>query len=87
FQLKGVKYFAIAGIFSEWKDPQGEILTTCSIITREANKDVKDVHERMPVILDEESENEWLSNDDIGYIEHVLNKPTDKSLSSRIVTL
>lgn len=87
FQLKGKKYFAMAGIYSEWKDPQGEILTTCSIITREANKDVGDVHERMPVILDEESENEWMSNDDIGYLEHILNKPTDKSLSSRIVTL
>lgn len=87
FQLKGVKYFAMAGIYSEWKDSQGEIFPTCSIITREANKDVRDVHERMPVILDEESENEWMSNDDLGYLEEVLHKPIEKSLSDEIVTL
>jgi putative SOS response-associated peptidase YedK len=87
FQLAGEKYFAMAGIYSEWKDPQGEILTTCSIITREANKDVRDVHERMPVILDEVNEYEWLSSDNLGFLEQVLQKPTEKSLSNRIVTL
>lgn len=64
FQSKENKYFAMAGIYSEWKDPHGEILTTCSIITTEANKIVREVHDRMPVILDAQEEDLWLMEDD-----------------------
>ena len=56
---------SIAGIFDDWvEDNTGEILTTFSIVTTEANELMAEIHnsgKRMPVILDKASENEWLS--------------------------
>jgi putative SOS response-associated peptidase YedK len=55
--------FAFAGLATsrEW---EGEQLTTCTIITTEANEEVARVHNRMPVILpDPEAETAWMSGD------------------------
>jgi len=55
--------FAFAGLVTsrEW---EGEKLTTCTIITTEANDEVARVHNRMPVILpDPEVEAAWLSGE------------------------
>lgn len=86
FQLKGKKYFAMAGIYSEWKDPQGITLTTCSIITTAANAVVKKVHERMPVLLNQESEGLWLSEDAPDLIQEILTQ-NHQLLKSKVVTI
>src|SRR5690606_33149297 len=44
-----------AGLASRWRD-----LLTCTILTRAANHDMKDLHHRMPVILDVEERDAWL---------------------------
>ena len=43
--------FAFAGIWDRWKNPQGEVIETCLVITTKPNALLADVHDRMPVIL------------------------------------
>jgi putative SOS response-associated peptidase YedK len=51
FHLDGGGPFAFAGLWERWKDPAGNMLYTCTLITTEANDLVHSVHPRMPVIL------------------------------------
>lgn len=52
----------IAGLWDEWKDgTTGERIKSCTMITTEANKLVADVHDRMPVILEQEDFEPWLA--------------------------
>lgn len=52
--------FAFAGIWERWKAPDGNWIKSCSILTTSANELVRDVHDRMPVILPPESYDLWL---------------------------
>lgn len=54
--------FAMAGIWSQWGD-SNERRTTIAIITTEANEVVAPIHDRMPVILDEDGETTWLQSE------------------------
>jgi len=57
--------FSLAGIWSEWKDPEsGEILGTYSVLTTTANPLMARIHnskKRMPVILPKAYERDWLN--------------------------
>jgi putative SOS response-associated peptidase YedK len=55
--------FAFAGLRTAWRDPRqpdGELLRSCTIVTTAANPVVAHIHPRMPVILDSAAEEEWL---------------------------
>jgi putative SOS response-associated peptidase YedK len=54
--------FSMAGIWENWKSPEGEIIRSFSIITTHANSLIENIHDRMPVILKREDENKWLSS-------------------------
>jgi putative SOS response-associated peptidase YedK len=58
--LKDHELFAFAGLWDTWKNPDGEQIRTCTIITTDANELVEPIHNRMPVILPEEAREEWL---------------------------
>lgn len=60
-KLKSDELFAMAGLWEKWKSPEGKSIFTCTIITTEANGLIKDIHERMPVILKPEDEMTWLN--------------------------
>lgn len=62
FKLKDQDLFAFAGLYDEWKDPEGYPLKTFTIITTEPNEVVAPIHNRMPVILPEKSEDIWLDH-------------------------
>jgi putative SOS response-associated peptidase YedK len=55
---------SIAGIYDDWTETAtGEILSTFSIITTEANDLMANIHnsgKRMPVILDNTAEKQWI---------------------------
>ena len=57
--------FTFAGLWSEWVDRQtGDIIKTYTIVTTEAQGLMRDIHNskmRMPVILANELEKDWLS--------------------------
>lgn len=63
FQIKSKGVYGFAGLYDEWKDPDGETLRSCTIITTEPNDLVANVHDRMPVILDDKEADFWLDPD------------------------
>jgi putative SOS response-associated peptidase YedK len=54
---------AFAGLWDTWKKPDGERLTTFTIITTEPNELTRRLHDRMPVILDPNDYRRWLEAD------------------------
>jgi len=60
FEVKNGELFAFAGLWDGWKDPNGEWVKTCSILTTTPNAVTSAVHDRMPVILDPGSYDLWL---------------------------
>jgi len=49
-----------AGLFESWRGPEGAV-ETCTVITTEANELMKELHTRMPVVLNPEDWDAWLS--------------------------
>lgn len=58
---KDQELFSLAGIYSTWNDVEGRPLYTFSILTTAPNKEMKPIHDRMPVILHPDQESTWLS--------------------------
>ena len=56
-------HFAVASLWSIWRDGDGNELTTCVALTTEANDRVSQVHNRMPVLLTKDGVAQWLSDD------------------------
>jgi len=61
--LKSREPFAFAGLWEIWIDPKEKEVKTFTIITTEANKVLKPIHDRMPAILKPENEEAWLNPD------------------------
>ncbi|EST52352.1 hypothetical protein T458_15325 [Brevibacillus panacihumi W25] len=55
--------FAFAGLYDTWTCADGQKLHTCTIITTQPNSVVADIHDRMPVILNQEDEPFWLDRE------------------------
>ncbi len=51
----------LAGLWTSWKQPDDSLFYTCTIITTDANKKLAPIHHRMPVILERDSVEVWLS--------------------------
>ncbi|WP_188591193.1 SOS response-associated peptidase [Paenibacillus silvae] len=65
--LKDDSLFSLAGLYDTWIGPDGNKLSTCTIITTEPNSLMEDIHNHMPVILNSDDEAEWLArnNEDV----------------------
>ena len=61
FGMKDGSLFALAGIWDRWKSPPGTWIESCSILTTTPNAMVRDVHDRMPVILHRNHYETWLN--------------------------
>lgn len=59
-KLKSDDLFAMAGLWETWKSPDGDPVHSCTVITTKPNELVKNIHDRMPVILKPEDESIWL---------------------------
>ncbi len=80
-RLKDDEPFAFAGLWDSWKNPAGEQIRTCTIITTEPNELMARIHNRMPVILSPEAREEWLdpTNHDVPLLSHLLGSyPADE---------
>ena len=55
------RLLAMAGMWSRWRSPDGLDLDTFVIITTGANTELQSLHDRMPVFLDDEGRQRWLS--------------------------
>jgi putative SOS response-associated peptidase YedK len=58
--LRSREPFAFAGLWETWKSPEGETIRSCSIVTTKPNDFIAPIHNRMPVILSQETEPLWL---------------------------
>ena len=58
--MRSEEPFAFAGLWSTWKDPDGNRIPSCAIITTAANDLLRPVHDRMPVVLPRQMEELWL---------------------------
>ena len=52
--------FAIAGLWESWRDPAGASIESCTLLTTSAHAKLREVHDRMPVILDPADYASWL---------------------------
>jgi putative SOS response-associated peptidase YedK len=57
------EFFAFAGLYDVWTKPDGEAIHTFTIITKDADGLVAQLHNRMPVILDRDLEDAWLDTE------------------------
>jgi putative SOS response-associated peptidase YedK len=60
FEVGDGELFAFAGLWERWRDPNGQWLKTCSILTTTPNAVTSAIHNRMPVILEQDSYDRWL---------------------------
>jgi putative SOS response-associated peptidase YedK len=60
FEVNEGELFAFAGLWDRWKDPSGQWVKSCSILTTTPNAVTSAVHDCMPVILDLDSYDLWL---------------------------
>ncbi|MBN1380807.1 MAG: SOS response-associated peptidase [Deltaproteobacteria bacterium] len=60
FCLKSGRPFGLAGLFEMWVSPANETVHSCAIITTEANRLIEPIHDRMPVIIPKDKEDNWL---------------------------
>ncbi len=59
-RLKDGSPMVFAGIWEQWKSPEGETVESCAILTTNANKLIEPLHDRMPVILHPAEYSLWL---------------------------
>ncbi|MGB8582945.1 MAG: SOS response-associated peptidase family protein [Candidatus Sulfotelmatobacter sp.] len=50
----------VRGLWDRWRDPSGQWIKSCSILTTTPNVVTSPVHDRMPVILDPDCYDLWL---------------------------
>ena len=81
FEVGESELYAFAGIWDRWKDPTGNWMKTCSILTTTPNAVTSVVHDRMPVILPKDDYDVWLDPGmtDVQDVSQFL-KPFDPSL-------
>ena len=56
---------ALAGLWDEWRAPDGTRLTSCTIITTAPNAVVAPIHDRMPALLARDDYALWLTPSEI----------------------
>jgi putative SOS response-associated peptidase YedK len=73
--------FYMAGLWDCWKSPEGLMVLSFTILTRAADPQVEHLHHRMPVILDDQTQEAWIDPNlqDPQELESLLDytKPTD----------
>lgn len=66
FEASSGEVLALAGLWELWRDPSvgnADPIVSCTIITAEANGDIGQVHDRMPLVLPRDEWAEWLDRD------------------------
>jgi len=76
-----------AGLYESWQPKPGEWERTFTIVTTDANEVVGPVHDRMPVILNDEEADAWmLPNEDVKKLEQLLVPAPERLLIATAVS-
>jgi putative SOS response-associated peptidase YedK len=60
YYLSTADPLAMAGLYEHWKNPEGEWLSTCTVITTSAPDDLGEIHDRTPLLVPREAWGLWL---------------------------
>lgn len=52
---------AFGGLMESWSEPGGSEIDTGAILTTRASADIRDIHDRMPVVIRQENFADWLN--------------------------
>ena len=58
---KDEQIFWLAGLWNRWMSSEGSEIESCCVLTTEANQLIKPFHNRMPVIIPNGLEEEWIA--------------------------
>lgn len=88
FYLPDRELFGFAGIYNDFTDAEGKPYFTCAILTTTPNNLVNKVHNRMPVIISEKDEDDWLNpeNKDFEKLYKLLAPYPEKKMKMNIVS-
>jgi putative SOS response-associated peptidase YedK len=83
YEVDGGKTFAFAGLWEWWGGPDGANapVESCTIITTDANELAREVHDRMPVILDAADYAAWLACEDVSLVPFSADRMTARPVS------
>ena len=62
-RLENNRPFGLGGLWERWTSPEGEDVETFTILTTTPNTLMAPLHDRMPVIIEEEQHERWLAAD------------------------
>lgn len=80
--LKNSRLFAFAGLWDRWRTPDGNEISSFTIITTGANRFMQSIHNRMPVILRREDEQLWLGSDNAAELLELLRPYPDEEMDA-----
>ena len=80
---------SFAGLWASWRNPEThERVLSCSIVTTAANTPMRSLHDRMPVILEDDAVDRWLDPDveDVEGLRGLLAPAPDDTVSAHPVS-
>lgn len=85
-RVKDKSLFYMAGLYNIFTDTGGNSYAAVVIITTEANSDISFIHNRMPVILSDESINVWMdSNSDLSTVQTLMRPFSNGKINYTVV--
>lgn len=74
----GEEPFTMAGLWERWEPDEGDPVHTFTILTRDATEELRDLHDRMPVVLDGGRRDAWIDRErDPEELEALLGDPPE----------
>ncbi len=73
--------FGFAGLWERWRSPDGDLLESCTLLTTDAAASIRELHDRMPIIVDPAGYAEWLdpaSGDPLALLETLRDAAPDQ---------
>ena len=76
--------FAFAGLWDAWTGEDDSVYHSCTILTTAASDSIREIHHRMPIILNPDAFHEWLNpdNQDTSKLETLLREQTVQEFTS-----
>jgi len=81
-RLQSGRPFGMAGLYDDWRSPDGKNIRTFTIITTAPNRMLASIHDRMPAILPKEAYAAWLGQADKGEVLGLLGSFPDKEMEA-----
>jgi len=55
-------FMSLAGLWSQWKNEEGKIINSYTVITTDPSSQIEHIHDRMPAIINQEQLDTWLDS-------------------------